>query len=203
MTKYVKISIEESHTMNEKKRIHILETAMRLFNQNGFDATPTSKIAKKAKISVGTLFNYFPTKTELIQSIYLEIKIHSRKTFLDDLNQSNNKKPNIESMWETVIRWGLNNPEEFKYLEMFTSSPYHRNFENEETFESYQKFRESILKAIDLDHICVANPDYLLMYIDNALHATTRFMIQHQVENQDLFIQQSFDLLWHGLVQKK
>jgi hypothetical protein len=41
------------------------------------------------------------------------------------------------------------------------------------------------------------------MYIDNALHAATRFMIQHQVENQDLFIQQSFDLLWHGLVQKK
>ncbi|HKL47303.1 MAG TPA: helix-turn-helix domain-containing protein, partial [Candidatus Izemoplasmatales bacterium] len=136
--------------MNEKKRIHILETAMRLFNQYGFDATPTSKIAKKAKISVGTLFNYFPSKVELIQAIYIEIKIHSRKIFLNELKQIMHQKPNVETMWQAVIRWGINNPEEFKYLEMFTTSPYHKNFENEQTFENYQKFRESILKAIDL-----------------------------------------------------
>lgn len=188
--------------MNDKKRIHILETAMRLFNQSGFDATPTSKIAKKAKISVGTLFNYFPSKVELIQAIYIEIKIHSRKIFLQELSQASQEKPNIETMWQAVIRWGVKNPEEFKYLEMFTTSPYHKNFENEKTFENYQRFRESILKAIDLDHICVSNPEYLLMYIDNALHAATRFLIHHQVDDMDLFIKQSFDLLWRGLDHK-
>ncbi|MDA3931386.1 MAG: TetR/AcrR family transcriptional regulator [Tenericutes bacterium] len=189
--------------MNEKKRIHILETAMVLFNQNGFDSTPTSKIAKKAKISVGTLFNYFPTKSELIQAIYVEVKIHSRKTFLIHLKDNASEHDNLQSMWKAVINWGVDNPEEFKYLEMFSSSPYINQFKNEKTLETYQKFRESILEALSPTSICNEYPKYLLMYIDNALHAATRYIINNQhIHNVDHFINQSFDLIWHGFVKK-
>jgi len=189
--------------MNEKKRIHILETAMILFNQNGFDATPTSKIAKKAKISVGTLFNYFPTKAELIQTIYVEVKIHSRRIFLQNLKENSSEHDNLLSMWRTVINWGVENPEEFKYLEMFSSSPYINQFKSEKTLETYQKFRESILDALSPTSFCKEYPEYLLMYIDNALHAATRFMINnHHIHNVDDFINQSFDLIWHGFVKK-
>ena len=190
--------------MNDKKRIHILETAMRLFNTYGFDATPTSRIAKISKLSVGTLFNYFPTKIDLIQAIYVEIKIHSRKTYLEQLNNASTDEENLLSMWKAVIKWGVEYPEEFKYLEMFSTSPYIHHFQNERTLEVYQNFRESILKAIDLNHLCLDQPEYLLMYIDNALHAATRFIITHQdLENIDNFINQSFNILWHGLIEKK
>jgi len=40
----------------------ILETAQRLFAQQGFAATTTRDIARAAGIGVGTLFNYFSTK---------------------------------------------------------------------------------------------------------------------------------------------
>ncbi|MGE4571232.1 MAG: TetR/AcrR family transcriptional regulator [Candidatus Izemoplasmatales bacterium] len=190
--------------MNEKKRIHILETAMRLFNLYGFDATPTSKIAKKAKISVGTLFNYFPTKAELIQSIYVEIKIHSRKRYLEELNENQSNEENILSMWTAVIHWGIHYPEEFKYLEMFSTSPYIHNFGNDETLDTYSKFKETLLKAIDLNHLCINHPAYLLLYIDNALHAATRYLIHHkELIDQEAFIKESFELLWYGLTPKK
>ncbi|QWC00261.1 TetR/AcrR family transcriptional regulator [Mycoplasmatota bacterium] len=189
--------------MNEKKRIHILETAMILFNQHGFDSTPTSKIAKKAKISVGTLFNYFPTKTELIQAIYVEVKIHSRKTFLMNLKENASEHDNLLSMWRAVIHWGVEYPEEFKYLEMFSNSPYINNFKDEKTLETYQKFRESILDALSPTSLCSEYPEYLLMYIDNALHAATRYIIYHQhIHNIEGFINQSFDLIWHGFAKK-
>lgn len=186
--------------MNDKKRIHILETSMSLFNQFGFDATPTSKIAKKAKISVGTLFNYFPTKTELIQAIYVEIKIHSRKIFLEELESNRSEQGNLRAMWRAVIKWGVDNPEEFTYLEMFSSSPYINDFKNEKTLATYQNFRESILKAISSTPISSQFPEYLLLYIDNSLHAATRFIINSKhIDQLDDFINQSFDLVWNGL----
>lgn len=189
--------------MNDRKRLHILETAMRLFNQFGFDATPTSKIAKKAKISVGTLFNYFPTKTDLIQAIYVAIKIHSGKTYLEELQHKQSNEDNLYLMWRAVIQWGIDYPDEFMYLEMFVSSPYMKQFENEKILESYQKFRESILERISLNHICVKHPSYLFIYMDNALHAATRYIINHPtMEDRESFIKESFDLLWHGLIQK-
>src|SRR5262245_44827096 len=40
----------------------ILQTAQRLFAQQGFEATTTRDIARAAGIGVGTLFNYFSTK---------------------------------------------------------------------------------------------------------------------------------------------
>lgn len=186
--------------MNNIKRKRILETAMKLFNSFGFDATPTSKIASKARVSVGTLFNYFPTKVELIQAIYVEVKIHSRQTFLENARPINSKKDNLLSMWRTVIHWGINNPEEFNYLEMFSSSPYINNFKNEDTLETYQQFRQSILETISEQDMTTYFAEYLLRHIDSALHAAIRTIISTQdIHHLDAFLNQSFDLVWFGL----
>ena len=52
---------------------HILQTALELFAAEGL-AVPTAKIAKKAGVANGTLFNHFPTKQDLIDALYLNNK---------------------------------------------------------------------------------------------------------------------------------
>jgi AcrR family transcriptional regulator len=47
-------------------RARILDAAERLFAERGFDATPTSSIAKVAAVPKGLLFYYFPTKSDLL-----------------------------------------------------------------------------------------------------------------------------------------
>lgn len=49
----------------EKTRHAILQAALALFSQKGFQRTTTKEIARKAKIAEGTLFNYFQTKEDL------------------------------------------------------------------------------------------------------------------------------------------
>lgn len=44
------------------KRQAILETALRLFVDQGFHGTSTASIAKQAGVATGTLFHHFPTK---------------------------------------------------------------------------------------------------------------------------------------------
>ena len=50
-----------------EKRDRILNTAIKLFAQNGYSATTISDIAKEAEVSFGTVFTYFENKEALFE----------------------------------------------------------------------------------------------------------------------------------------
>jgi AcrR family transcriptional regulator len=56
--------------LRERKKLRtrqlIAETAMRLFTERGFDAVPVAAVARAAEVSEATVFNYFPTKEDLV-----------------------------------------------------------------------------------------------------------------------------------------
>jgi AcrR family transcriptional regulator len=55
---------------SEQTRAVILETAMRLFRERGYDKTTMRAIAKEAGVSVGNAYYYFESKEFLIQGFY-------------------------------------------------------------------------------------------------------------------------------------
>ena len=52
----------------QQTRLHIAETARRLFLERGFDEVTVAEVAREADVSAGTVFNYFPTKEDLFYS---------------------------------------------------------------------------------------------------------------------------------------
>ena len=50
----------------EQTRRHIAETARRLFGERGFEQVTVVEIARAAEVSTQTVFNYFPTKEDLV-----------------------------------------------------------------------------------------------------------------------------------------
>jgi AcrR family transcriptional regulator len=53
-------------------RERILDAAESLFAADGFDATPTSRIARRAAVAKGLLFYYFPRKTDVLRTLFAE-----------------------------------------------------------------------------------------------------------------------------------
>ncbi|MEU8551963.1 TetR/AcrR family transcriptional regulator [Streptomyces roseoverticillatus] len=56
--------------LRERKKIQtrqaIRRAAYRLFEQQGYDATPVDRIAEAADVSPSTVFRYFPTKEDIV-----------------------------------------------------------------------------------------------------------------------------------------
>jgi AcrR family transcriptional regulator len=50
----------------QQTRELIAETARRLFGERGFEAVTVAEIAREANVSAQTVFNYFPTKEDLV-----------------------------------------------------------------------------------------------------------------------------------------
>jgi AcrR family transcriptional regulator len=50
----------------QKTRVLIAETARRLFSERGFEAVSVAEIAREAEVAEATVFNYFPTKEDLV-----------------------------------------------------------------------------------------------------------------------------------------
>lgn len=188
--------------MDSSKRKHIIETAMKLFNEHGFHATPTSKIAKESQVSVGTLFNYFEHKEDLIQAIYIDIKLHSKKEFFRTLTNDLSDHDLFQSMWRSVVKWGIKYPEEFKYMNLYTHSIFKKQHNEKDLTESYQKLTDAIVKVMPNSLICCKYPQFSLLYLNNAFQATTEFILNNNVEDCDDFIDTSFDLFWKGFSQK-
>ncbi len=51
------------------KKEKILDAALQLFAENGYDRTPTSRIAREAGVSEGLIFLHFTNKAGLLQAI--------------------------------------------------------------------------------------------------------------------------------------
>ena len=65
-------SAELNERMREASRRRILKAALRLFAARGYAGTSIRMIAQSAGISVGLLYNYFPSKADLLGALFEE-----------------------------------------------------------------------------------------------------------------------------------
>jgi AcrR family transcriptional regulator len=75
---------EQYEEIRESRKAQIMETALELFASGGYHETPISKIASKAGISKGLMYNYFSSKEELIKEIIHEGVKNFLKSFDPD-----------------------------------------------------------------------------------------------------------------------
>lgn len=69
----------------ERTRAAIRDAALRSFREVGFDATTMRKVASDAGVSIGNAYYYFPTKTHLVQELYVEVQEAHRDAALPAL----------------------------------------------------------------------------------------------------------------------
>ena len=104
------------------KKDAILNAALGLLVEKGVHNTPMSQVAKAAGTGMGTIYNYFPNKEILINTIYLDIKEQEESLFLAvDKNQP--IKTQFENYMTVLIGFFIDHPAYFNFLQQLEASP--------------------------------------------------------------------------------
>ncbi len=102
--------------MKETRKDQIMNTALKLFAQKGFFNTTISDIAKEMGMSVGNMYNYFPSK----ESLAKELLIYTSKKFGDEIRKINeaniSTQEKIEKIVELYFRLAKEEPELVDYF---------------------------------------------------------------------------------------
>ncbi len=110
-----------SKAPKEDKKAAILAAAIRVFAGQGLGA-PTAMIAKEANVANGTLFNNFPTKTDLLNYVYIQIKQEVIEAAIGDSPVDVDLKQHAYYMWSRWTHWGAANPDKRRTLAMLSVS---------------------------------------------------------------------------------
>lgn len=110
----------------------ILEAAVKIFSEKGFNAATTSEIAKEAGIAEGTIFRYFKTKKDILRKVMIKlVEVLGERLITKRLNQifEENKQKDEKEILKILLKDRLE--EAMKYSDMLkvviTEMQYHED----------------------------------------------------------------------------
>jgi len=182
------------------KREMVLQAALKLFNHNGFEKTPTALISKEAGVATGTLFHYFPSKEDLINTVYLTCKDSMVRNLMYGLNGELPWKSRYRTLYHNFMEWGLTCPEEISFFRQYSNSPYIREKTKQEGLARFSVLIGFIQEGIAAEIIRPMDMEYLAILISGMFMANLEYYDAHQsVCDRDAFVDVSFCVLWDAI----
>ncbi|MBI6118241.1 TetR/AcrR family transcriptional regulator [Salegentibacter maritimus] len=108
---------------SQQKRDALVKATIRLVNNNGFHATPMSKIAKMAEVSPGTIYLYFKNKQDLVNQVYIEVKAAFSEFAFRDYKEDLTVKEGFKNIWKNIAEFKLKEFEEAMFLSQCDNTP--------------------------------------------------------------------------------
>ncbi len=108
---------------SEIKRKDLIRATIQLVNNNGFHATPMSKIAKMAGVSAGTIYLYFENKQDLVNQVYIEVKSAFTRYAFKNYEEGMEVEEGFKIIWKNIAEFKLQEVEEAFFLSQCDNSP--------------------------------------------------------------------------------
>ena len=183
------------------KRNAILEAATRLFAERGLAAAPTSEISNWAGVAEGTLFTYFRTKDDLINSLYREIKLELADAMMSDFPRKKNVRTRLRHVWDRYVNWGIANSKQRKALAQLQVSEVVTKESKDAGGAPFVEFQTMIRDAIEQR---VFRNDLPVELISKSLAALVEATIDLTVSNPSKakeYRDSGFQMFWAGITK--
>ncbi len=157
------------------KRDDILVASLKLFVEQGEQATSMKWIAEEAECGIGTMYNYFKSKEDLINVLYLENKTKLFTYILDKFDTQASVKQQFIAAWLRYMDYSASNPLEGRFLQMFSHSPKISDQINEQVEKLIYPLIKIYEKGIDEGIIKNHNTLQLLIFTFGAITTSIDF----------------------------
>ncbi|CAM1354185.1 TetR/AcrR family transcriptional regulator [Tenacibaculum insulae] len=105
------------------KRNALIKATVELVNNNGFHATPMSKIAKMANVSPATIYLYFNNKQDLVNQTYIEVKTQYTNYVFTNYDEKLAVEDGFKLIWQRIADFKLNECDNAMFLAQCDNTP--------------------------------------------------------------------------------
>lgn len=151
----------------------ILDAALRLFVERGFDGTAVPEIARAAQVAAGTIYHYFPSKVALVNVLYRRWKDATGRLVYSAFPATATPREQFAAIWRVMAGFAHDHRDAFAFLELH----HHRAYLDEESRRidtGMHDFGAGFVRAAQARGIVKPGDPYLFMEL--VFGAFTRMM---------------------------
>ncbi|MCL2222972.1 MAG: TetR/AcrR family transcriptional regulator [Oscillospiraceae bacterium] len=155
-------------------RDKILKVAARQFAQRGYDKVTTREIAKDAEINPASIYHHFPSKEDILDSLYALYSLERESEYpdLSELMQLAETEPPHDVLLKSIFRYSDKNVEMLDQI-LITAArglgidPKSERFIRENIFESVENVLKPLLeRLIDLGRVKPLDVDLFIKVLN-------------------------------------
>lgn len=149
------MSRDEQKIRSEQVRQAILDTALKIGIEEGFEGVSIRKIIKKMNYSTGVVYHHFKDKEEIISAIEKSQTEWLRSQITEILKTDDNVVDQMKKVFYRITRLAYEEPEKYNLIVLHK---YSRNNKNNPEWTDYLSKR--LKEGMDAGFIKKTNPDY-------------------------------------------
>jgi AcrR family transcriptional regulator len=184
--------------MSNKRDQIIIATRDLIFEQ-GLQDISMSQIAQRAEVGMGTIYNYFPSKEELVFGLYSEIKAAMSAHILDGYDKSQPVVVRFLYLLTSVANYGIRHPREFRLVEQLAAVPFIQELGKANEYALTASFEQLFIEAQEQHLLKEMPPTVMVVLIYGALNALIEAHATQQVQLDDTIIRQAMSACWDAI----
>lgn len=178
------------------KRTAVLKAALELISEQGFHGAPMSQIAKKANVSIGTIYHYFTGKDELINALYIDIKIRLAEYAFRNYSADIPVRIAFKQLFSGVIHYVVGHPSELSFAEQYENSPLITDSTREMIKQIGRPMAELYKRAMAEDLLKELPLEMLSTLIGSAVTGLAKLYISSAVKLKEESLEAGLDAIW-------
>ncbi|MFC2027337.1 TetR/AcrR family transcriptional regulator [Chloroflexota bacterium] len=169
--------------VTEQKKKQILDAALAVFSKNGYGESTVPEIAREANVAVGTIYNYFPSKRDLLISLMIDRFFNEPFVELLESVEYKSNTDFLAAFLENRIRFGRENVDNFVFLlsEVQRNSEVREQWVDQIIHPTLENIKSVLVAGMDDGKYESKNPEVLSRAV---VGICMGFMLLHSIEKE-------------------
>jgi len=182
---------------SDEKRRAILKAATHEIAAAGLSA-PTSRIATRAGVAEGTLFTYFANKQEMLNELYLTLKIEAYQLVNHGFPRDASLEARARHIWSGFLDWSIEFPEKRKVSTQLSLSDL-VTAETRDKTAADRGYIDALLAEVESLSAFRGLPRGYAAATMGAMQEAAMDFIAKEPGKRGELIERSFDLFWRAV----
>ena len=184
---------------SELKRKALVNATISLVNNNGFHATPISKIAKIANVSPATIYLYFENKQDLVNKIYLQVKEEFTSYTFANYAEETSVEQSFKEIWNRIAQFKMGRMDKAIFLAQCDNTPVIDESSRQEGIKHLQPLLDVWNRGKE-DQLIKPLSDYLLYaYTINPLSFLIVMQQQGSFKIEAHHLEEAYQAAWNSI----